>query len=82
MLLSQDPATDLFLGIFYYALLIFVWTLLVRRYTYRGKEVFFLAGLLGIATEEVGGVFMNMIANPLVGVPYALIIFCVYGIFP
>ena len=82
VMLSQDPGTDLFFGIFYYGLLMLVWTFVVRRYRYTGKEIFVLAGLLGIATEEVGGVFMNMIANPLVGVPYEFIVFCVYGIFP
>lgn len=82
VLLSQDPVMDIFFGLFYYGLLMLVWVLLIRRYTYTGKEIFFLTGLLGIATEEVGGVFLNMFINPLAGVPYALIIFCVYGIFP
>lgn len=83
VLLSGSPGLDIVFGLFYYGLLMLVWTFLVHLYPYTEKEVFVLAGLLGIATEEVGGVFVRMVTDPIgFGGAYALIIFCIYGIFP
>lgn len=83
VLMGQSPKTDLIFGLFYYSMLMCIWTFLVHRYSYTRKEIFVLTGLLGIATEGVGAVFVGLITNPIgFGGLYALIVFCVYGIFP
>lgn len=82
VLLAQDPVTDLLFGVFYYGLLMLTWVWLVRRYSYGPKEIFFITGLLGLATEEVGQVFLRFITNPISNLPYTLIVMSVYGIFP
>jgi len=82
ILLSPNPVHDLLFGAFYYFLLIATWYLLVRKLTYSKKEIFLITGLFGILTEEGGQVFIRIFTAPIIGLPYALIISLVYGIFP
>lgn len=82
ILLHPDPIADMFIGFFYYSLVIVTWYFLVRRYRFSKKVVFALTGIFGILAEQAGAIFFGIFANPLLGIPMALIIACVYGIFP
>jgi hypothetical protein len=82
ILLSPDPVLDLVYGVFYYALLIATWYLLIKAFTYSKTEVFIITGIYGIFTEEVGQVFLRIFTVPVVGFLYAIIVSFVYGIFP
>jgi hypothetical protein len=82
ILLSPSPALDLAYGIFYYLMLILTWYALIKVFTYSRAEVFIITGIYGIMTEEVGQVFLRIFRVPVVGLLYALIVACVYGIFP
>ena len=82
ILLSPDPMLDLIYGLFYYSLLIVTWYVLIRGFTYSKKEVFLLTGIYGIFTEEMGQVFMRIFTVPMTGLLYAIIVSCVYGVFP
>jgi len=80
ILLSPDPLQDLLLGFFYYLFVMTAWYAVARVYWYRPWEVFMLTGLYGICVEETGGVLLRM--TSVTGVLYALVVACVYGIFP
>ncbi len=88
ILLHPDPLADLFLGFFFYTLLIGCWYGLLRCWAFSVTQVFLLSGILGILTEQFnpaqGGpvIFLNAISNPIAGIPMALLVACVYGIFP
>ncbi len=82
ILLHPDPARDLLMGVFYYGLLMAVWWWLLGRAAFTGWQVFWVSGVFGIATEEVGGVLLRALTQPLTGIPYALLVAVVYGLFP
>ena len=82
ILLAPDPLLDLIYGFFFYFLFMAVWCLLIKRFTYSKKEVFVIAGLYGICTEEVGQVLVRVFTVPVTGFLYAIIVSFVYGIFP
>lgn len=82
ILLSPDPALDVLYGLFYYLLLVSTWYLLIRAFTYSKREVFVIAGVYGILTEEVGQVFLRIFTVPVTGALYAVMVAFVYGIFP
>lgn len=82
ILLHPDPVADMLIGFFYYSSVIVTWYLLVSRYRFSKKAVFALTGILGILTEQAGAILFGIFANPLLGIPMAMIIACVYGIFP
>lgn len=88
ILLHPDPLADLFLGFFFYTFLIGCWYGLLRCWVFSVSQVFLLSGILGIFIEQFdpakGGsvIFLNAISNPIAGIPIALLVACVYGIFP
>ncbi len=82
ILLHPDPCIDLLIGCFYYSFVIVTWYFLLQRYSFTKKTVFILSGMLGVLTEQSGAVFLGIFTNPLLGVPMALIIACVYAFFP
>ncbi len=88
ILLNPNPINDLFLGFFFYAVLIGCWYGLLRCWAFLPRHVFLLSGILGIFIEQFdpakGGpvIFLNAISNPIAGIPIALLVACVYGIFP
>lgn len=82
ILLHPDPCIDLLIGCFYYSFVIVTWYFLLQRYSFTKKTVFILSGMLGVLTEQSGAIFLGIFTNPLVGVPMALIIACVYALFP
>ena len=53
------------------------WYILLRRYAFSNREVFWLAGLLGIYNE---GIYKVLLSNPLAFVIFALPTIFVYGI--
>lgn len=86
-LLHPDPFADLIIGVVNYTLFVAVWYLLVRRTNFSTKAVFIISGIYGIFTEQfvtgVGPViFLGILANPLYGSLMAILVACVYGIFP
>lgn len=82
VLMSPYPLTDLFYGIFYYGLIVSVWYLLLKRYSFSKKEVFFITGIvLGVGTEQMGQVFLAAISS-VVGFLIACLVVIVYGTFP
>ncbi len=82
ILLHPEPIPDLIYGLFYYAFFILTWYWLLRRINFSKTEVFVLAGIFGIFTEEVGQVFIRIFTEPVTGFLYAIIVSFVYGIFP
>lgn len=82
ILLSPDPIQDLIFGFFFYFLFMGTWYLLIKCFTYSKKEVFVIAGIYGICTEEVGQVLVRVFTVPVTGFLYAIIVSFVYGIFP
>jgi hypothetical protein len=80
--LSPDPATDLLFGLFYYLCVMLAWYLLLRKFKYSKKEVFFITGFYGILVEETGQVFLRIFTVPVLGFLYATTVMFVYGIFP
>lgn len=82
ILLAPDPILDLIYGFFFYFLFMATWCLLIKRFTYSKKEVFVIAGIYGICTEEVGQVLVRVFTVPVTGFLYAIIVSFVYGIFP
>lgn len=82
VLLDPDPLRDLWIGVFYYGFLMAVWWWLLTRVAFSGRQVFVISGLFGILTEEVGGVLLRIFTQPWIGVPYALLVAVVYGVFP
>lgn len=88
ILIDANPFRDLCFGFFYYGLFIVVWYYLLRRSRFSVWQVFLISGLFGILTEQfnpaAGGptILLSAIFNPLFGIPVAILIACVYGIFP
>jgi hypothetical protein len=82
ILLHPDPPVDLLFGVVYYGLFIAVWYGLLGRWRFSAREVFALSGLFGLATEQAGAIMIGAVTAPLTGIPMALIIACIYGIFP
>lgn len=81
ILLSPDPLTDLFFGLFYYSFVVVTWYLLIRKISFSKADVFLLTGALGIATEQAGNIFWGIFAGPL-GVITAAVVASIYGVFP
>lgn len=82
ILMSPDPLTDLFYGIFYYSLVVGVWYFLLTRYSFSKKEVFLLTGItLGLFTEQMGAIFFGMFAS-VAGLFVAMFVVAIYGAFP
>ena len=82
VLLDPSPGRDLLLGFFYYAFVAVCWYVLLRRIRFSEAGVFFVTGVYGIVMEESGRVVLRAIAHPLTGTLYALLVMCVYGLFP
>jgi hypothetical protein len=88
ILIDSDPMRDLFFGFFFYGFFIATWYLLLKRFRFSPKQVFIFSGAFGILTEQfnpaVGGptILLQVLFSPVVGIPMALLIACVYGIFP
>ncbi len=82
ILLHPDPYIDLLIGLFYYSFIIITWFLILRRYSFNKKTVFILSGLIGVLTEQSGSIFLEIFLNPISGIPMAIIIACIYAIFP
>lgn len=88
ILIDPDPVRDLFFGFFYYGLFVITWYFLLRRWQFSLWHIFAFSGLFGILTEQfnpvAGGpvILLQALVNPLVGIPLAFLIACVYGIFP
>ena len=82
ILLHPNPPVDLLFGLVYYSLFMTVWYGLLRRWCFSARKVFVLSGLFGIATEQAGAIMVGAVTAPLTGIPMALIIACIYGIFP
>lgn len=82
ILLHPDPFVDIFMGVFYYSSVTIIWYFLVRRYQFTKKAVFIISGILGILTEQAGAIFLGIFTSPLLGIPMAIIIACIYAIFP
>lgn len=82
ILMSPEPLTDLVYGIFYYSLVVGVWYILLRQYSFSKKEVFFLTGItLGLFTEQMGAIFFGMFAS-IAGLFVAMFVIAIYGTFP
>lgn len=81
ILLNPNPLADLTLALFYYSLLILTWYLLLRRISFPLWAVFVLTGILGIVTEQMGAIMVGIFVSPF-GILMAILIACVYGIFP
>lgn len=82
VLLSPDPFLDLIYGFVYYASVIIVWYLILKRINFSKKEVFFLTGIYGIFVEESGRVFLSIFTTGIVGPLYAMLVMTIYGLFP
>ncbi len=88
ILMSPHPAMDVVFGFFFYGLFILTWYAVLRRWNFSLWQVFWISGCFGILTEQfnpaVGGptILMSAFLNPVLGIPMALLIACVYGIFP
>lgn len=82
VLMSPDPARDLAFGVLYYSMLIGAWSVLLVRYAFTKRELFVTAGVYGVMVEEVGQVFVRIFTVPGIGLLYALMVACIYGIFP
>lgn len=82
ILIDANPAFDLIFGFFYYAMLVGVWYLLLRKIRYAMPEVFILTGIFGIFTEEMGQILIGIFTLPITGLLYALIVAIIYGVFP
>lgn len=86
-LLHPDPIPDLLIGVINYTLFVAVWYLLIRKIDLPKKAVFFVSGIYGIFTEQfttLAGpvIFLGILANPITGSLMAILVMCVYGIFP
>lgn len=88
ILLDPRPMMDLAFGFFFYGLLILVWFAYFRHRAFSLWQVFLTSGFFGILTEQfnpaAGGpvILIGVFMNPLSGIPMALLIACVYAIFP
>lgn len=87
ILIDPNPAMDLLYGFFFYGLFIGTWYLLLRRFHFSLKQVFFVSGVFGILTEQFNSavgpvILLNIFTNPVSGIPMAFLVACIYGIFP
>ncbi len=82
VLLDGNPKNDLILGLLYYAFVIGCWYFLLRRVQFSAKDVFLITGVYGIVVEETGQVVLRMLAQPVTGTLYAILVMFVYGLFP
>ena len=82
ILLHPNPAIDLLMGLFYYFLFIVTWYLLLRKIKFSKTAVFIFSGLFGIIVEQNGAILFGIFSNPLLGSLMAILVACVYGIFP
>ncbi len=88
ILLDPHPMMDLVFGFFFYGLFVLSWYGILRQRAFSLWHVFLISGCIGILTEQfnpaAGGpvILLGVFSNPLIGIPMALLIAGVYGIFP
>lgn len=82
ILLHPRPEVDLFFGVFSYGLTMLAWLPLVTRFRFTLREVFSVTAIYGICTEQGGQILAVALVAPWPGIPLALIIGSVYGVFP
>ena len=82
ILLNPNPLADLIMATFYYLCVCVVWYALLRRFAYTARQIFFVTGGFGIVVEQNGAILLGIVANPIIGGLLALLILCIYGMFP
>ncbi len=82
ILLNPHPAADLIMAAIYYPFVIVTWYLLLRRYAYSARQIFLLTGAFGIVVEQSGAIIWGIVGSPVIGGLIALLILCIYGMFP
>jgi hypothetical protein len=80
ILLHQNFIIDFVFALIYYPFFMFILYLLLRRYDFSKIKVFFIFGIFGIFTEEVGDVLLRLIFG--FDIVYATLVLFVYGLFP
>jgi hypothetical protein len=81
VLFHPDPATDLVVAAFFYAVVALVWWLLLRVRDFPTWAVFLVTGLWAVFAEDTGQVLASALANPLAGVVLLMFVAAVYGSF-
>lgn len=82
ILLNPHPVADLIMAAIYYPFVIVTWYLLLRRYAYSARHIFLLTGAFGIVVEQSGAIIWGIVGSPVIGGLIALLILCIYGMFP
>ncbi|MBN1562629.1 MAG: hypothetical protein JXA10_02240 [Anaerolineae bacterium] len=82
ILLNPNPIADLIMGAVYYTFVIVTWYLLLRRIAYTSRQVFLITGVFGIVVEQSGAILLGIIGSPIIGGLLALLVMCIYGMFP
>lgn len=82
ILLNPNPVADLIMAVPYYLLIGVTWYALLRRFAYTARQVFFVTGVFGIVVEQNGAILLGLMGSPIIGGLLALLILCIYGMFP
>jgi hypothetical protein len=82
ILLNPEPWRDLVMGAISCTAVGFAWLLLLRRFAYRGRDLFLITGVYGVLVEQMGLVALHIVTWPILGALYALLVAVVYGVFP
>jgi hypothetical protein len=82
VLLNPNPVADMVMAVVYYSFVIVTWYWLLCRTAYTSRHVFLLTGLFGIVVEQNGAIVLGILGSPILGLLMALLILCIYGLFP
>jgi hypothetical protein len=82
ILLSPDPLRDPALSAICCSAVAVTWLLLLRRFAYRGRDIFLISGVYGVLVEETGQAAVRVMTFSLLGPLYAGFVLVVYGVPP